>query len=476
MDKQLTSDWSDWIKLNIERGCDKDGIFKILLDEGFSRDQIMAEMNYEPVVDPASIVNPLAAVAERTQDGEGFSRKIALDSDKIYLPNSRKLISDLAEFYLLDTFLEEGECERLIALIRSRLRVSEIAATRTGEVSYRTSNTCDLGLLDDPLVRDIDRRICSMIGIDASYSEVIQGQYYSVGQQFKEHTDYFEADQFEQYAAARGQRTYTFFVYLNDVEAGGETEFLQLGVKIKPKSGRALIWNNLTPQGIPNHNTMHQAHPVLAGYKCVITKWFRANGSGPMYTKEANEFIPNYTATGFKKSRVDPKLYERIYAFYQKNLEQAQDETVPGGFIHGTDPHQAASSVMELPDELRNEIHASLTDELSEWSDAILVPTYVYGIRIYRRGAVLKMHRDRSQTHIISAIINVAQETDNPWPLFIEDNYYRMHRIYLDPGEVVYYEGARLTHGRPEAFDGNRFANIFCHYQPQNFTVARVDR
>ncbi len=90
------------------------------------------------------------------------------------------------------------------------------------------------------------------------------------------------------------------------------------------------------------------------------------------------------------------------------------------------------------------------------------------------------MHRDRSPTHIISAIINVAQETDNPWPLFIEDNYYRMHHIYiyifLDPGEIIYYEGARLTHRRPEAFDGNRFANIFCHYQPQNFTVARVDR
>ena len=229
MDKQLTSDWSDWIKLNIERGCDKDGIFKILLDEGFSRDQIMAKRSYEPVIDPAAIVNPLAAVRERTQNGEGFSRKIALDSDRIYLPDSRKLTSDLAEFYLLDAFLQKEECERLIALIKSRLRFSEIAATCKDDVSYRTSNTCDLGLLDDPFIRDIDRRICSMIGIDASYSEVIQGQYYGVGQQFKEHTDYFEADQFEQYAAARGQRTYTFFIYLNDVEAGGETEFLRLG-------------------------------------------------------------------------------------------------------------------------------------------------------------------------------------------------------------------------------------------------------
>ena len=157
-------------------------------------------------------------------------------------------------------------------------RLPQIASVGENDSSFRTSHTCDLGVLDDPLIQDIDCRICSMMGIDASYSEVIQGQYYDVGQQFKAHTDFFEADQLKQYATAGGQRTYTFFIYLNDVEAGGETEFLRLGVKIKPKRGRALIWNNLTPQGIPNHNTIHQAHPVRLGYKCVITKWFRADG------------------------------------------------------------------------------------------------------------------------------------------------------------------------------------------------------
>lgn len=121
---------------------------------------------------------------------------------------------------------------------------------------------------------------------------------------------------------------------------------------------------------------------------------------------------------------------------------------------------------MELPDEMRAQIHASLSPELSEWSGVNLARTYVYGIRTYHRGAILRPHRDRLQTHVISAVINVDQVADKPWPLLIDDNYYRRHYVYLQPGEVLFYEGARLAHGRPEAFDGTRFANIFCHYIP----------
>lgn len=468
MGKQITPDWVDWIKLNIQRGCDKDGIFKILLDEGFSRDQIVTQMNYEPVVDPAYITNPLAERLQREiiQDGEAFSRKVALSTAKIYLPNAQKIATDLGEFYLLEDFLNQQECERLTTLIKSRLRASEIAETDDEDSSFRTSRTCDLGYMTDSFTQDIDRRICKMIGIDASYSEVIQGQYYQVGQEFKAHTDYFETDQFQRYAATRGQRTYTFFIYLNDVEEGGETEFLKLGLRIKAQRGRALIWNNLTAQGVPNPNTIHQAHPVLKGHKCVITKWFRANGIGPMYTKEPNEFIPNLTKEGFKTSRLDPELYDELAEFYRQNREHSHEERVEGGFIYSEEPSSRASTVVELPEEIRAEIHASLSRELSEWSGVNLTPTYVYGIRTYHRGAILNTHRDRLQTHIISAIINVDQIADSPWPLLIEDNHYRRHHIYLQPGEVLYYEGARLAHGRPEAFDGTRFANIFCHYMP----------
>jgi hypothetical protein len=38
--------------------------------------------------------------------------------------------------------------------------------------------------------------------------------------------------------------------------------------------------------------------------------------------------------------------------------------------------------------------------------------------------------------------------------------------LYLQPGELVLYEGARFLHGRPLRLNGAAFANIFSHFKP----------
>ena len=46
MYKQFNKEWRDWINLNIARGCDKNGIYKILIDEGFNATDIEKQMKY----------------------------------------------------------------------------------------------------------------------------------------------------------------------------------------------------------------------------------------------------------------------------------------------------------------------------------------------------------------------------------------------------------------------------------------------
>ncbi|SVD82600.1 uncharacterized protein METZ01_LOCUS435454, partial [marine metagenome] len=237
---------------------------------------------------------------------------------------------------------------------------------------------------------------------------------------------------------------------------------------IKPQKGMAIIWNSLNKDGSNNYNTLHQAHPVLSGVKSIITKWFRTKGQGPMFTKGPNEYIPNYTQVGFKKEKLDDQLFEKIKNFYASNLEKNKPELVEGGFVEIEETGEYGSDLIELPDELRKEIFDSLKPQLEAWSNTELVPTFVYGIRVYKKGSILISHRDRLKTHIISAIINVDQEVDEVWPLIIEDNYYRKHQVLLKPGEVVFYESARLYHGRPIPLKGSKFANIFCHFMPKN--------
>jgi prolyl 4-hydroxylase len=66
-------------------------------------------------------------------------------------------------------------------------------------------------------------------------------------------------------------------IFLDQPEAGGSTEFPELGLGVRPQAGRMLIWNNASPDGTPNHKTLHAGTPVTAGVKHIVTKWYRQN-------------------------------------------------------------------------------------------------------------------------------------------------------------------------------------------------------
>jgi len=61
-------------------------------------------------------------------------------------------------------------------------------------------------------------------------------------------------------------RAFVYTVYLNDVEEGGETEFLHFSKRVKPKTGRIVIW----PAGFPY---VHRGNPPLSGEKYILTSW-----------------------------------------------------------------------------------------------------------------------------------------------------------------------------------------------------------
>ena len=62
-------------------------------------------------------------------------------------------------------------------------------------------------------------------------------------------------------------RILAWITYLNDVEVGGETEFLYYNKKIKPEKGKTLIW--------PAEWThAHTGSILKSGSKYIITGWF----------------------------------------------------------------------------------------------------------------------------------------------------------------------------------------------------------
>jgi prolyl 4-hydroxylase len=179
------------------------------------------------------------------------------------------------DIFIVREFLDRGDCETLVAAIDAH-RVPSKLLSPTADPEFRTSESCNLDP-KDPFVRKIEGRIAGLLGIDRANGETIQGQRYAPGQRFKLHHDFFERDQpyWEEMNRTGGQRTWTAMIFLNAPEAGGETAFPKANIKVTPRTGNMLVWNNLNIIGEPNYFSLHEGLPVNEGVKYIITKWHR---------------------------------------------------------------------------------------------------------------------------------------------------------------------------------------------------------
>jgi hypothetical protein len=71
----------------------------------------------------------------------------------------------------------------------------------------------------------------------------------------------------EQSVIEVAQRVLVWTIYLNDVEEGGETEFLYQSKRIKARKGKICIF----PAGFTH---VHRGNPPLSGNKYILTGWW----------------------------------------------------------------------------------------------------------------------------------------------------------------------------------------------------------
>ena len=81
-------------------------------------------------------------------------------------------------------------------------------------------------------------------------------------------------------ANAGGLRLKSIIIYLNEDFEGGETAFTKLNLKIKPETGKLLIWENVHPNRKLNTDTIHAGLPVIKGTKYVLITWLRETPFG----------------------------------------------------------------------------------------------------------------------------------------------------------------------------------------------------
>lgn len=179
----------------------------------------------------------------------------------------------------VEHFLSNDVIDELLAQVgewENSAESGEISATGAGTkltTSTRTSSTfwCNLDCKKSAVSAQINAKISEHLQIPSIHFEPIQLLKYTAGQFYVPHHDY----SFEELKLACGPRILTFFLYLSDVEAGGATNFPDLGITITPQKGKAVLWPNTLSSNPAFKDTRmtHEAQVVTLGVKYAANVW-----------------------------------------------------------------------------------------------------------------------------------------------------------------------------------------------------------
>ena len=189
----------------------------------------------------------------------------------------------------------------------------------------------------------------------------------------------------------------------------------------------------------------------------------------------------NYTAAGYAKVKTPALTLEVLRQFWRQNQEAIQDEVWDPS---STYVNHWSSRIRHLDIQGPNEPYLSQQDQqqlllapvhsmLEAWAGTPLVPSSLYGIRIYTQGAILAPHVDRWPL-VLSAIINVAQDVDEPWPLELINHEGVAVNVTMEQGDMILYESHSILHGRPYPLQGRYYANVFLHFQPVDVSLRKT--
>jgi len=187
--------------------------------------------------------------------------------------------------------------------------------------------------------------------------------------------------------------------------------------------------------------------------------------------------MTNYTDIGFKKIRAPPKVWKLVQEFWEKNKHIRKPEQWGIGNTY-TNNWNSPTYMVSVEDSslrgggptLKQHLWSAARQTIQDWTGEELTQCSLYGIRIYTEGSILATHVDRLPL-VSSAIINVAQDLDEPWPLEVYGHDGKATNVTMEPGDMVLYESHSVLHGRPFALKGRYMANIFIHFEPTGHTL-----
>jgi prolyl 4-hydroxylase len=174
--------------------------------------------------------------------------------------------------FTIDNILTNNECQLIIDKCKDKMERAQIGVGEKSKVSkIRTGSSYFLKYLDDPELFEIFKKITLLLKRPGrNFDPFFQVIHYNPGEEYKVHIDP-SADRMKNENIIH--RKFTVLTYLNDVDGGGETEFPNLNLKIEPKQGRIVYFENYNNKEICQ-DSCHRSLPVIRGEKWAFNLWY----------------------------------------------------------------------------------------------------------------------------------------------------------------------------------------------------------
>ncbi|PED73373.1 2OG-Fe(II) oxygenase [Bacillus pseudomycoides] len=173
-----------------------------------------------------------------------------------------------------EEIITPAECKELIELSKKNIQPAQFYG-HTGE---RKSDFTWLQHYSHGLVSQVSELIATAMPLPLNHAEPLQAARYEVGGKFDAHIDCYGTwhEDGRNRVEQGGQRLYTAILYLNTVDAGGETFFPSLNLTVTPSEGKLLVFENCKRgTNEPHPLSLHEGCAVHEGEKWIATLWFR---------------------------------------------------------------------------------------------------------------------------------------------------------------------------------------------------------
>ena len=182
---------------------------------------------------------------------------------------------------IAERFVTPAICHWLVEKSRPHLKLAQTDDPMTGTPRYgnnRTNSSAEFAFEDTGFILHLVRaRISAATGPPAMAMEGSAVLHYAPGQQFFPHYDFLNIAEpgYARQVAEYGQRVLTFLIYLNEDFEGGETDFPKLDWRYKGRTGDALFFWNVLPNGQTDERMLHAGLPPASGEKFLFSQWVR---------------------------------------------------------------------------------------------------------------------------------------------------------------------------------------------------------